>query len=620
MAGDFEETDQFADALGKLAALRRFTGPPGIFWQSYIDALVAVSGARFGLVTRRREGEAPGWRKVVSSPANLAVDGLTGFFSGVEALCDLALEKGDVARPVESGNENAPRDIGVALRLETGRPSERWVAVFLLQETKSIEAEEALKRLKLAACLPADVQHFQAANRAPLAAAQAASVLDLVVLLDAQKRFVAMAMTLVNELAGRHRAERVTLGWEKRGYIRLQAISHTDKFEPKMAVVQDLERAMEEAFDQDEEIYWPPLDGETLIMRDHGKFAETHGVKHLCSLPLRIESRPVGVIMLERSAEAFIEDEIRLLRVACDLAVSRLADLKKRDRWWGARLADTGRAGVAKILGPDHTWPKVFALAGAVALAVLFFGRTTYRVEAPFILRTENVAYLSAPYNGFIDEVEAEIGATFTRGQRLLALDTRDLLLEEAAAAADFTRFRREEEKARAAEDLADMRIAAAQAEQARVRLELVRHHLTQAEIRSPFDAFVIEGDLKKRLGSPVRQGDILFKVARLDRLYVESRVSEREIHEVRVGAPVEIAFASMPEKTFRAKVFLIEPIATPADQESIFIVRSVLESERQTWWRPGMAGVTKIDADRRTFFWILFHRTIDYLRLVLWW
>ena len=71
MSSDFEQANPFSDALGKLAGLRRFSGPPGIFWQSYIDALVAVSGARYGIVVRRREGETPGWRRVVASPANL---------------------------------------------------------------------------------------------------------------------------------------------------------------------------------------------------------------------------------------------------------------------------------------------------------------------------------------------------------------------------------------------------------------------------------------------------------------------------------------------------------------------------------------------------------------------
>jgi hypothetical protein len=620
MPSDFEAADPFSDALTKLAGLRRFSGPPGIFWQSYIDALVAVTGAKFGLVARRREGEAPGWRKVVASPANLGGDGLNNFFAAVESLCDESLKTGAARRELGVAGKDGEADVGVAVRIETGRPSERWVAIFLLSGVTAATAGESLKRLMLANCLPADVQHFQSANRSPGAATQAASVLDFVVLLDAHKKFVGMAMAFVNELAGRHHCERVSLGWEERGYVRLKAISHTDRFERKMEAVKDLELAMEEGFDQDEEIYWPPLDGETLITRDHGKFAEAQGAKHICSIPLRFEGRAIGVVTLERNRDAFLEEEIRLLRLTSDLASPRLVDLKARDKWFGARLVDACRQSGAKLVGPQHTWAKLVAVGSTIALAVLLLGGMTYRVEAPFIIRTESVSYLSAPFGGFIAEVDAEIGSTFKAGERLLALDTRDLLLEEAAAAADLSRFRREEEKARAANELAEMRINQAQAEQARVRLELVRFHRSQAELRSPFDAYVVEGDLKKRLGAPVRQGDILFKVARLDRLYIESKVNERDIHEIKVGAPVEFAFASQPKDTFRAKVVLIEPVATTIEKDNVFVVRSQLVAAPEAWWRPGMTGVTKVEAGHRTFFWIIFHRTIDFLRLLLWW
>jgi len=40
---------------------------------------------------------------------------------------------------------------------------------------------------------------------------------------------------------------------------------------------------------------------------------------------------------------------------------------------------------------------------------------------------------------------------------------------------------------------------------------------------------------------------------------------------------------------------------------------------EAQTWWRPGMSGVAKLDAGTRTPLWIATHRTLDYLRL-RWW
>lgn len=620
MAGEPEKTDSFEDALTRLAALRRFSGPPAVFWQSYLDVLVAVSEARFGVVVRKREKEATSWRKVVASPANLSSGSLGTFFASVESLCEASLEGGDALVEFDGESKGEAPSYGIAIHLETGRGTERWVAVFLLEKVGKSEAKEAKKRLLLTHCIPADLQRFQSENRAPGAAFQASSLLDLMALLDAKKRFLELAMTLVNELAGRHFCERVSLGWEERGYVRVKAISHSDKFEGKMEAVQDLELVMEEALDQDEEIYWPPLDGETLITRDHAKFAASQGVQHLCSIPLRLAGEPVGVITLERSTEAFLEDEIRLLRIAADMAAPRIADLKERDRWFGARMAGGFRRLCGRVLGPEKTWAKVLALGGAIALAVLFFGTAGYRVEAPFLLRTTNIAYLSAPFDGYITAVDTEVGDVFAKEQRLLSLDTRELFLEEASAAANLSHYRREEEKSRARNELAEMRIAAAQAEQTQASLDIIRFRLAQAEIRASFDGIVVEGDLKKRLGAPVKQGDVLFKLARLDRLYVECEVSERDIHEVRLGTNVELSFASRPKDTFEAKVALIEPVATITEDESVFIVRCELQSEPEDWWRPGMGGITKIAVEDRTFAWIFFHRTVDFLRLFLWW
>jgi hypothetical protein len=412
----------------------------------------------------------------------------------------------------------------------------------------------------------------------------------------------------------------VSLGWEKAGYVRTRAVSHTDKFVRKMEAVQALEAAMEECFDQEEAMVFPLPPGEDQIVRDHGAYAAAQGARHLCSVPLRVGDRPVGVLLCERQTEPFEEEEVRDLLIAADLATPRLQELERRDRWFGARWATAGRERLGRLVGPRHTWAKVIAVAAAAGLAVLFFGKTTHRIEGGFTLRAETVNYLSAPFNGFIRDVWVEPGAAFAKDDPLLDLDTRDFLLEEAGALADRDRYEREAEKFQADNALADMRIAQAQAEQARVRLEIVRHRLGQARITAPFVGYVVEGDLRQRIGAPVRQGDVLFRVSQLEHVYVEARVSERDIQELETGARGEIAFASQPKLTFPIEIVLIEPVAVAEQEGNVFVVRCVLAGDRADWWRPGMTGLAKLEGERQTFFWIFFRRTVDFLRLKLWW
>jgi hypothetical protein len=48
-------------------------------------------------------------------------------------------------------------------------------------------------------------------------------------------------------------------------------------------------------------------------------------------------------------------------------------------------------------------------------------------------------------------------------------------------------------------------------------------------------------------------------------------------------------------------------------------ITAEMLESP-QAWWRPGMTGLARIDVGDKNIFWILTHRLVDNLRLLLWW
>jgi len=614
------QTDHFARALTGLNQLRQFSGAPKQFWQTLLESMALLANARLAVLLHRPSNEADQWRRVGVWPADPAVGSSAHqFLRELDDLANACLDQDAAVRFFDAARGVVANQCALAIRLETEAAPEAWVAAFHLPEATDAQAASALRQLRLVSHLPAAYQSQRNAAQAQVQLSHFASVLDLMALLNAQQRYMAVAMTLCNELAARHKCDRVSLGWLEGEYARIQAISHTEKFEKKMEAVRALEQTLEEALDQDEIIVWPPPENDTRISRDHEHYARNQNVKHVCSVPLRLAGAPVGAVLCERGSEAFSEDEQRLLGLSTEIAARRLGDLKRSDRWFGARWALAARENLAKLVGVEHTWAKVIAVLAAVGLAVLFFGRMNYRVEAPFIVRTENLALLTAPFNGFIEDVPVRVGDVLNPGEPLLKLDTRELLLEEAAASADLERFTREAEKARANIQLAEMRIAQAQADQSRARLNLVRFRLNQAGITAPFACVVVEGDLKKRLGAPVKQGDPLFKVARLDRMYVECNVKEADIHEVRGDATGEIAFASQPKLKFPMRLERIEPASQTKDKDNVFVVRCQFQDAPQDWWRPGMSGVAKINVGPRTFFWILSHRTIDFLRMFFW-
>jgi RND family efflux transporter MFP subunit len=447
-------------------------------------------------------------------------------------------------------------------------------------------------------------------------------VLDLLALLGEQRRFMGVAMALCNETAARFACERTSLGWVRRDRCQLCAMSHTEKFERRMSQVTAIEAAMDEAVHRDEEILFPLPEGDSSDIRDHLALARAQAVGAILSLPIRVDGRPVGVFTLERAAaaNAFTPNEVQTLRLLCDLTARRMEELKRHDRWFGARFLTWLREQAGQILGPEHTLAKVGVIAASIALGILLFGRAEYRPEAPFVLKSDELAQLPAPFDGYLEAVHVRAGDFVKAGTPLLALDTRELILQEAGARAERQRFLAEAQKAEGENNVADMRIAQAGADEAGARFALVQHRLKQATVVAPFDGYVIEGDLRERIAAPLKQGDLLIKVAKIDAMVIELSMPERDIQELAVGQSGAIALASRPQVAFPFRVERIEPAGAVESTGSVFTVRGSLTGPKESWWRPGMSGVARVNVGRRPLIWILTHRTADFLRMKLWW
>jgi multidrug efflux pump subunit AcrA (membrane-fusion protein) len=138
--------------------------------------------------------------------------------------------------------------------------------------------------------------------------------------------------------------------------------------------------------------------------------------------------------------------------------------------------------------------------------------------------------------------------------------------------------------------------------------------------VKSAFDGVVVEGDLRERIAAPVKQGDALFKVARLDTLYAEAEIPERDVKGLLENGKGEIAFVTQPKSKYPVTVQTIEPAAITKKEGNVFLVRLKLDRAPEDWWRPGMTGLCKLSERKRSLFWVLTHRTVDFLRMKLWW
>ncbi len=196
---------------------------------------------------------------------------------------------------------------------------------------------------------------------------------------------------------------------------------------------------------------------------------------------------------------------------------------------------------------------------------------------------------------------------------------TRELLLERAGILADIAQYSREAEKRRSANQLPEMLIAEAQMTQAAAKLKQVDYRLANAQAQSPIDGIVIEGEPGKSLGSAVRRGEVVVKVAALNQLYVEAAVNQRDLSRIEVGQSVRLTLLADTGHTYRLKLTRVVPASNVKDGENTFPARLETLTPAPDWWRPGMSGVAKIEVGWRPLIWIATHRLVDYLRLAFW-
>jgi multidrug resistance efflux pump len=280
---------------------------------------------------------------------------------------------------------------------------------------------------------------------------------------------------------------------------------------------------------------------------------------------------------------------------------------------------DAVRRNARQLLGPRHTAWKASTLTLALFLGAGSVWPWDYRVDATLAVRSRDLLFMPAPFDGYLRQVHVDVGDQVLSGATLVELDTRDLLLEESMAEADWVRYAREAEKAIAARQLAEMQIALARQQQAQAKLELTRFQLAHAQVKAPYDGVVIEGELKKNLGAPVRKGDLLLKLARTTRTYLELEIDQAYVHEVKVGTRGEFALVGRPGERFPITLTQLDPAAVNKDGRTVYLARAALQGQELPDWRPGMGGNARLDAGERPLIWVLTHRTVRFLREFFW-
>ena len=521
--------------------------------------------------------------------------------------------------------QNAPTHslVFVTMMRSGGRIAAISTAVAQCHDEKVVRATEAMRELAAGLYEIYPAKHEAQIHRNDAQCVRRA--MATMAVSQEGRGFNGACMNLVNELARQHKCTRVSIGWIKGQMVRIVSMSDTEHLKRHDEQVTLVELAMAECLDQQQPIVQPlPESSEPLlahaVVHAHRRLTDDHPTKHALSIPLRHGDEWIGVLLLERTGDAFDEQLIQQLQLAADVIAPHLADRRRVDRFLVGHAWNSFTNIAGYLVGPKHVGWKLLGVAVAAVLVFAAIGTWPYHVSASFVLEAQAKRVIPAPYQGRLDHVSIEPGVIVQSGDVLAQLATIELKLQLDEATSQLKRTTYERTQAIAKNEQAEAQQALATIEQTRSRIKLLQYQIDQATIRAPINGVVLSGYWHDKVGGVMEIGQTMFEVAPLEELVAIVRVDESDIDMIDTQSlqSGQLATRSVPEEKFTIHVNRVVPLATPEEGTNAFEVRCRID-DPAPWLRPGMEGLARIEIGDRRIAWIATHRIINYVRLWLW-
>ena len=439
----------------------------------------------------------------------------------------------------------------------------------------------------------------------------------------------AVAVALINQLVGQFPVRRVSLGIRQSGSTVLMAVSDQMKLDTRRSLPRLLAAALTETLDAD-----VPIELGDTQESDTQEAESVSGQKVMYPAHAELRAASKGNRLLSFSLEAKHHRYALLLEYpndvmpAADLSVGMselvkpsiavLDVLVRQERSFLQTIHHRSRRFIHALSRGALSIRQSLAFASLVLLALSFVFPVTAKVTSRASIVAADSQLIVAPQNGFVQSAEMRAGDTVKSGDLLATLDNRDLRLTADKWQSEAQQNKQAQAQALASRDRIEL--GRLRADRARIdaELALVDRQLLRAELRSPFDGIITEGDLSQSLGASVEQGEKLFTVAKTADYRLELDVDEHDVALVNKGQTLGVRLSSAPGTALEATIEELLPVAQSKAGVSTFRVQAELLSP-PAFLRPGMEGIAKIDVGRRTAADVYTRKLRNGLRLWAW-
>lgn len=494
----------------------------------------------------------------------------------------------------------SPRPTSIIIPLSSTEGSARSWIECEAQFSSHDQISTIIDRIGLSLGWPLYLQSEARDTLAAHADSKAVSALKSIVSLTSAEGFSDAARTLMTDLADRFKCDRVALGLASRKKIKVRAISHAGKFSNSMVLARRLRAAMEEAFDQNEVLLWPPLsETSDQLLEAQAALAEKDLARSVLTIPLFDGRKQRGAIVFERAGGATFEPaEIETLEALTGVLTPLLIEKRHNDRWVATRAAIAMGNIFRGLFGRRYFAAKLTIASAAVIAVLLVVIERPRSVVAEAIVEGSEARAISAAFDGFLADVQAQEGDRVQAGDLLVQLDDRDFTLERLRLLALRAQAELELDRAISERDRAASELIEARLRQVDAQLALSEQQILRSEVRAPFDALVVSGDLTRSIGRAVSRGETLMVLSPLNEYRVILDAPERDIGKLQAGQTGQLKLSAMPERNFEIEITEMIPVARYDNNATVFSVVTRLVSEPDVLLH-GMGGSARIHVDQ---------------------
>ncbi len=225
---------------------------------------------------------------------------------------------------------------------------------------------------------------------------------------------------------------------------------------------------------------------------------------------------------------------------------------------------------------------------------------------------------IAAPFDGTLRDSSVAVGDRVKEGQLLAELDGREVRSRLVETIANRTRASKEADRAMETGKIAESQMAALEAESYSQQEMMLEERQDNLEVRAPIAGLVLQGDLERAEGAPLRMGDQLFEIAPIQKLLVEIELPSNQLQLAETGMPIRFKVDSYSHKTFEATLLKIPPQSEIRNGINVFVCEAEIDNPDEHL-RPGMEGSGKISGKRTPVLWSILRPAVNWLRLKLW-